>query len=148
MVSSLSDHTGYWMRMVSNAVSQDFARRLAGEDVTVAEWALMRILLDLEPTSPSALSATMGMTKGAVSKLADRLEAKGLIARQDNPQDKRAHTLSLTAKGRTTVPVLAALADSNDAAFFSVLGTEELQNLQHLLKTLVERRGLKIMPVD
>ncbi len=30
-VSDLTAHTGYWMRMISNAVSQDFARRMAGE---------------------------------------------------------------------------------------------------------------------
>ena len=42
--SELTDHTGYWMRMVSNAVSQEFARKVSDEDVTVAEWVFMRAL--------------------------------------------------------------------------------------------------------
>ena len=46
MVSDLAAHTGYWLRMVSNAVSQDFARKLADQGVTVAEWAVMRVLYD------------------------------------------------------------------------------------------------------
>ena len=34
--ADLSSHTGYLLRMVSNAVSRDFARKLVGEGVTVA----------------------------------------------------------------------------------------------------------------
>jgi DNA-binding MarR family transcriptional regulator len=146
--SELTDHTGYWMRMVSNAVSQEFARKVSGEDVTVAEWSYMRALYDLEPTPPSALAEKMGMTKGAISKLSERLVAKGLVERVENQEDRRAHSLSLTADGRAKIPVLAALADKNDAEFFGVLTTEERETLDRILKVLAERRGLKATPVD
>lgn len=55
--SELTDHSGYWMRMVSNTVSQAFARKVSGEGVTVAEWSFMRALHDLEPTPPSVLAS-------------------------------------------------------------------------------------------
>lgn len=147
-ISDLTDHTGYWMRMVSNAVSQEFARKVADEDVTVAEWAFMRALYGSEPMLPSVLAGKMGMTKGAISKLADRLATKGLVVRNESMQDKRTHSLSLTVEGRTKLPVLARLADENDAKFFGVLTTEEHEALDRVLKTLVERRGLKFVPVD
>lgn len=146
--SGLTDHTGYWMRMVSNAVSQEFARKVAAEGVTVAEWAFMRVLLDLQPTAPSVLAERMGMTRGAISKLSERLVAKGLVERKESPDDRRAHSLALTPAGRKKVPVLAALADDNDAAFFGVLTMEEHQALDRILKALAERRGLKTTPVD
>ena len=146
--SELTDHTGYWMRMVSNAVSQEFARKVSGEDVTVAEWAFMRALYDLEPTPPSVLAEKMGMTKGAISKLAERLTAKGLVAREESRNDKRAHSLSLTREGRTKIPVLASLADENDAEFFGVLTKKERETLDRILKVLAKRRGLKATPVD
>jgi DNA-binding MarR family transcriptional regulator len=146
--SELTDHTGYWMRMVSNAVSQEFARKVSGEDVTVAEWAFMRALYDLEPTPPSILAERMGMTKGAISKLAERLVAKGLVERAESQQDKRAHSLSLTTIGRAKIPVLASLADDNDAEFFGVLTKEEHETLDRVLKVLAERHGLKATPVD
>jgi DNA-binding MarR family transcriptional regulator len=38
----------------------------------------------------------MGMTRGAISKLADRLIAKSLLVRTADPQDGRAQSLSLT----------------------------------------------------
>lgn len=146
--SDLTAHIGYWLRMVSNAVSQDFARKVAGEGVTVAEWTFLRALYDGEAMAPSVLADRMGMTRGAISKLADRLVEKGLIDRVDNLDDRRAHSLSLTAAGRQKIPVLAALADRNDAEYFSVLSAEERSTLDHLLKTLAEKRGLKTVPVD
>jgi DNA-binding MarR family transcriptional regulator len=118
------------------------------EDVTVAEWVFMRTLFDLAPTPPSVLAGKMGMTKGAISKLAERLTAKGLVAREESRNDKRAHSLSLTTEGRTKIPVLASLADENDAEFFDVLTKKEHETLDRILKVLAKRRGLKATPVD
>lgn len=147
-VSDLVAHTGYWMRMVSNAVSHEFARKVAAKDVTVAEWAFMRTLYDVNAVAPSDLAAKMGITRGAISKLADRLLAKKLIERMESTKDKRAHTLSLTGQGRGMVPMLAALADQNDTEFFGVLTEEDQQTLDRILKVLAERRKLDSTPVD
>lgn len=147
-VSELTDHTGFWMRMVSNAVSQAFARKVETEGVTVAEWSFMRALYKKDPTPPSVLANRMGMTKGAISKLADRLLAKGLIKRTESTNDKRVHSLCLTREGKAKVPALASLADENDAEFFGVLTKQEHEKLESILKVLAERRGLKTTPVD
>jgi DNA-binding MarR family transcriptional regulator len=148
VISSLTDHTGYWMRMVSNAVSQEFARKVADEGATVAEWVFMRALFDNEGVAPTALADRMGMTRGAISKLADRLAAKGLILRNEGGRDKRGQSLSLTPEGREKVPILARLADLNDAEYFGVLTGEERDALDRILRALVERRGLTATPVD
>ena len=145
-ISNLADHTGYWLRMVSNAVSQDFARKVAIEGVTVAEWSFMRALYDEDGTAPIVLADRMSMTRGAISKLADRLVAKGLVARTEI--GGRAQMLSLTLDGRAKVPVLAGMADANDAEHFDVLGVADRETLSRILKTLVERRGLTTTPVN
>jgi DNA-binding MarR family transcriptional regulator len=116
--------------------------------VTVAEWVLMRQLLDEEALAPSRLAELMGMTRGAVSKLADRLIAKSLLARTSNPADGRAHTLSLTRTGRSMVPKLAALADANDAEFFDHLAPKDRAALLRTLREIVEKRCLKSLPVE
>jgi DNA-binding MarR family transcriptional regulator len=90
----------------------------------------------------------MGMTKGAISKLGDRLVAKGLVERVDSREDRRAHTLCLTTQGRARIPVLAALADCNDAEFFGVLTPDEHRTLDRILRLLAERRDLTSTPVD
>jgi DNA-binding MarR family transcriptional regulator len=139
---------GYLLRMISNAVSQEFARKVAGEGVTVAEWVVLRSLYDGDAIAPSALAQRMGMTRGAISKLAERLLEKGLIERAGNPDDRRGHSLSLSAEGLRKVPRLADLADKNDAAFFAVLSGEEQDGLRDLLRALIDKHGLSAAPVD
>jgi DNA-binding MarR family transcriptional regulator len=58
---------------------------------------MMRVLFGQKPISPSLLADQMGLTRGAVSKLADRLIAKSLVVRTASLHDGRAQTLSLTA---------------------------------------------------
>lgn len=147
-VSNLPEHTGYLLRMASNAVSQDFARRVASEGVTVAEWVMLRSLYGNGAVAPSVLAETMGMTKGAISKLAIRLLDKGLIERTGNARDKRGHYLSLSEAGSGKVPVLARLADENDADFFAVLDRAQNRTLRILLQSLIDKHGLSAMPVD
>jgi DNA-binding MarR family transcriptional regulator len=146
--SDLTAHLGYWLRYVSNHVSQAFARKVEAHGVTVAEWVLMRQLLEEEALAPSRLADRMGMTRGAISKLADRLIAKGMLARAADPEDGRAQTLALTPAGRALVPALAALADANDAEFFNLLAPEDRAALFRILRGIVEKRGLKTLPVD
>ncbi len=148
LTSDLTTHLGYWLRYVSNHVSQGFARKVEAHGVTVAEWVLMRQLLEEEALAPSVLADRMGMTRGAVSKLADRLIAKSILVRAADPRDGRAQKLSLTPAGRALVPQLAALADANDAEFFDHLAPEDRAALFRVLRELVEKRGLNSMPVD
>jgi DNA-binding MarR family transcriptional regulator len=146
--SDLTAHVGYWLRYVSNYVSQGFARKVEAHGVTVAEWVLMRQLLDEEALAPSRLADRMGMTRGAISKLADRLVAKSLLVRTADPEDGRAQTLALTQAGRALVPRLAALANTNDAEFFDHLAPDDRAALLRILKGIVEKRGLKSPPID
>lgn len=146
--SALTDHLGFWLRLVSNQVSQAFAARLEAQGVTVAEWVMLRALYGAAPAAPSRLAETMGMTKGAITKLADRLIAKGLILRRPSTEDARAQTLSLTAAGTRLVPQLAALADANDANFFAALSPAERKTLEKTLRRLAARFGESPLPIE
>jgi DNA-binding MarR family transcriptional regulator len=146
--SDLTAHLGYWLRFVSNHVSQSFARKVEAQGVTVAEWVLMRQLLEEDSVAPSRLADRMGMTRGAISKLADRLIAKSMLARVVNPKDGRAQTLSLTSTGRALTPELARLADANDAEFFDHLAPNDRAALFRILREIVEKRRLKSLPLD
>jgi DNA-binding MarR family transcriptional regulator len=147
-VPELTAHLGYWLRQVSNHVSYAFARKLAARDVTVAEWALMRALYAREPTSPSQLANDMTLTRGAVSKLADRLISKGLVVKEPNPDDGRAHKLKLTRAGMRLLPELAALADQNETECFAQMPDRDRQALERILKNTVARLGIVTIPLE
>lgn len=147
-ISGLEEHLGYWLRLVSNHVSRSFFGRLESKGVTTAEWVFLRTLYEADTVAPSTLAVRMGMTRGAISKLAERLIAKKMIVRADRPDDGRAHFLSLTKTGRRLVPELAQLADENDADFFDHLTAKERSKLETILRTIAERRGLQMPPID
>jgi DNA-binding MarR family transcriptional regulator len=144
--ASLESHAGFWLRFVSNYVSQAFARKLAGCGVTVAEWVLLRKIFEAGETSPSRLATSSGLTRGAVSKLVDRLLRKGLVTRTEADGDRRYQDVRLTPAGRALVPKLAALADRNDEEFFSYLSAREREALIATLKKLVAANKLKKVP--
>jgi MarR family transcriptional regulator, lower aerobic nicotinate degradation pathway regulator len=147
-ISGLEAHAGYWLRMVSNHVSHAFKLKVEAHGVTVAEWVVLRQLLDMGEVHPSQLAEKMGMTRGAISKLVDRLLAKSLVVRRAAGADRRYQSVKLAASGHKLVPVLAALADQNDQEFFGHLNAEQLSALTGMLKQVVSRRQLKSVPVD
>lgn len=147
--SHLKSHIGYHLRVVSNAVSQSFAKKLAASDVTVAEWVILREMYSSEETtSPSTVATLTGLTRGAVSKLIDRLLAKNLVARTESSSDRRYQEIKLTPSAVKLVPKLASIADANDEAFFSLLSESERKILKNTLIKIANHHRLHTNPIE
>ena len=123
-------------------------RKLLDSGVTAAEWVVLREMYDEEEMVPSVLAEKIGMTRGAASKLIDRLLAKRLVTRRDRTDDRRYQDIALTAEGRRLVPKLAVIADENDEEFFSGLSAAERKALVATLKKLVRAHGLQRVPTE
>lgn len=147
-MSELEAHLGYWLRAVSNHVSHAFKVKVEQHGVTVAEWVVLRALFVRDGVKPSELATTLGLTRGAISKLVDRLEDKELVVVRDDDRDGRAQLVALRPSGRRLVPKLAALADENDAEAFGHLDPEQRASLLATLKAVVAHLGLRGAPVD
>lgn len=144
----LEDHLGYWLRFVSNHVSTAFARALEDVHFTVAEWVALRQLYDHPDITAAELAERLGMTRGAVSKVLDKLESKHMVERLTRPEDKRSHVLSLTVTGRQTLPELAEIADRNDMRYFDCLSLSERTTLSQLLQNVAQKHKWHELPVD
>ncbi|HVB88820.1 MAG TPA: MarR family transcriptional regulator [Beijerinckiaceae bacterium] len=147
-ISDLDVHLGYWLRSLSNHVSQAFQRKVETHGVTVAEWVLLRVVLRLGSAAPSELADAIGMTRGAVSRLVERVAQKNLAKVARSPSDKRAQIISLTGRGRRLVPALARLADENDDEFFGRLPSDRRSELEQLIRALAAAHGLRGAPID
>lgn len=146
--SQLETHLGYWLRRVSNAVSGSFARSLRARQASVAEWVLLRHLHDRKQATPGELADALTMTRGAISKIVDKLQAKEWIRSKTMPEDNRVQLLSLTAAGRRAVPELAGIADHNDDQFFALLTAEERSLLRDLLIKLASHHQIREVPFE
>lgn len=146
--STLKSHIGYQLRLISNAVSHSFAKKLAIHEVTVAEWVILReMYAKNEPISSSMIAEFTGLTRGAVSKLVERLVNKNLITRSESKIDRRYHDVKLTIEATELVPILAAIADENDQLFFAELSSTEQKTLMNILIKLSETHKLNTNPI-
>lgn len=147
-IPDLESHLGYWLRRVSNAVSGAFARTLQEKQTSVAEWVLLHELHKRVQAAPADLADHLGITRGAVSKIVDKLEAKGWIKVGVKEGDSRYRLLSLTRTGQRSLPLLAEIANRNDEAYFDCLSAEERAALRRLLIKLSEHNRIQDVPTE
>lgn len=144
----LEDHIGYWLRAVSNQVSLSFAKRLAGHDVGVGEWVVLNLLKEHESLSPAEIAQMIGITRGASSKLLDRLHSKQLILRKDSIHDRRYQEISISDEGRKLLPQLIHEAEMNEQHFFSHLSSEQKTLLIKQLKGISSMKHFDEIPIN
>lgn len=145
--SPLEKHIGYWLRFVSNHVSQAFANGLASYDISVAEWVALNLLSE-GSQSPATIAKMIGMTRGAISKVLEKLYNKQLIDRIESLTDRRYLEINLTDKGREILPKLMKVADENDDHFFGHLSTVEKNQVLKILNKIVSEKQLKDIPTN
>jgi DNA-binding MarR family transcriptional regulator len=147
-VPDLESHLGYWLRHVSNAASGAFARSLKEKQTSVAEWVLMHELYQRGESAPGELADSLGLSRGAVSKIGDKLEAKGWVQVNSKAGDSRYRLLSLTRAGCRSLPMLAHIANRNDEAYFDCLSAKERAVLRQILMKLSERNRIRGVPTE
>lgn len=145
---ALEAHLGYWVRLVSNRISGTFSRALQEQGVSVAEWVALNQLGSGAPLSPAGLADAMGMTRGGISKVLDKLQFKGWISRTTSQEDNRVQLLAVTRRGKRVLPELTTIADSNDERFFGALDATERATLRKLLQKLADTHQMHNIPVD
>lgn len=147
-VSPLEAHLGFWMRFISNQVSGNFEKLLRQRDMSVSEWVVMRTLYQRDGVSHAELQFTLGMTKGATSKIVSRLETRSLLERRLAEHGSRDQLLTLTADGNQLLPELAAIADQNDEWFFGHLPKQQREELTRIMQALGLHHQITQVPVD
>ncbi|MEU7062890.1 MarR family transcriptional regulator [Streptomyces sp. NPDC046161] len=135
--SGLRDHLGYWLRRLSDEVHARFERQLAEHGVTVSQWTVLITVYRGDATTTREVARYADIDAGAVSRLVDRLIAKGLISREPDPGSRRILRLTLTDAGRDLAPRLAEIADRNDAYFFAHLDPDQRLQLEEWIRRLV-----------
>lgn len=91
---------GFLMKRCGILMSQIAERRFASEPVSFTQWIVLATLSRHEHLSPTVLSAETGHDMGALTRMVDDLEGKGLVRRARSEHDRRAVEITVTAQGR------------------------------------------------
>jgi len=138
----LDSYLPYRLSVASNAVSGLIAR--AYEDrfgLTVPQWRLLCVLAEDGRLSQVQIVARTVMDKVTVSRAAQGLAKRRLVARSQNKADARSHVLTLTPEGRGLHAEIAPLALAYEAALIAGLAPEEVILLKRLLGRLQSAAG-------
>ena len=136
----------YRLSVVSNRVSAAIATaydRLFG--LKIPEWRLIAVIAEGQAITQQALGVATRMDKVTVSRAAQALAERGLIARRPNIGDKRSHLLTLTATGRALYDQIAPKALEMEAAIFDRLDPAERRTLAAMLDR-IEAAAAAVVP--
>ncbi|MEV6314679.1 MarR family transcriptional regulator [Streptomyces sp. NPDC051776] len=142
----LEGYLGFWLRRLSDTVAARLEQELAKHGVTVSQWDVLITVHRRDATTAREVAEIMQIDPGAVSRLVDRLVAKGLMARELHPSSRRSLLLTLTEAGQALVPELSATVDRHDRYFFGHLDQEERAWLTDWIVSLLEHS--RSMPDD
>src|SRR5229473_6017960 len=101
-----------------------------------SDFRVLEVLLHKGPLPVNTIGPKVWLTPGSISVAVDRLVRKGLVSRNDHPDDRRVRRVELTPKGRALITrgFGEHVAAMEDVA--GVLSKNERLTLLRLLKKL------------
>lgn len=129
---------GAWIKIgvVYQRTSRVFAKLLRPLDLTVAQFDALANLYVEAGISQGELASRLLVTKGNMTGLLSRLEERGLVAREPDPEDGRAHRLRLTPAGRRLAKRGLVVQKNLVDAMMGALAPKEREELRVLLTKL------------
>jgi DNA-binding MarR family transcriptional regulator len=131
------DSVGYLLNQVVISMRRQIERAMTAHDLTAAQWYPLWKLQRDGPGTAQELARDMDIDAGAMTRLIDRLAAKGLLERLRSSSDRRVVVLTLTRAGAAVAAhVPQVLADVNNA-YLRGFRRDEWQTLQGLLRRML-----------
>ena len=138
------ERTGRLIVRVARDVRTMVDRRLETLGLTMQQAEVLVWAHRHDELSAADLKPLLFTDDAGVSRLIDRLAAKGLIRRRAHPSDRRSWTLQLTDPGRTLARRLQRIADAGNVELFRGFSPAEVARLRaYLLRIAANARGME-----
>lgn len=133
---SSQDSLGYLLK-INHSLMHDCGERIfATHDISFVQWLVLIKVKDGSAQTASDLCRKMFHDNGAITRMLDQLEERGLIERQRNIQDRRVVNLKITEAGLNKLSYLTPAVINNLNAALESFSTEEFAQLIGLLQKL------------
>ena len=128
---------GYLMRQILSSVGQEVERQLAHTELTNAQWIPLYKLYTGKCNTAAELAREGQLDAGAMTRMLDRLEAKGLLRRERSATDRRVVTISLTAEGIAAAREIPKVLSRVQNAYLAGFSEPEFETLKTLLRRVL-----------
>ena len=131
------DSVGWMMQRIVSGLGQEIEARLSNDGPTSPQWMPLFKLHLGEANTVAELARCCRLDAGAMTRLLDRLEAKGLCRRQRSTTDRRVVNVELTDEGRRCaqeIPAVLCLVQNEHLSGFT---HAEWQQLKDFLRRIM-----------
>jgi len=132
------ESVGYLMRRVLALVGQEVERQLETSDLTSAQWVPLFKLSMGKVSTVAELARECHLDPGAMTRLLDRLEAKGLCRRVRSVADRRVVHIELTPVGIDAAAAIPAVLSRVQNAHLAGFSVEEFEALKGFLRRILD----------
>ncbi|MHB8240910.1 MAG: MarR family winged helix-turn-helix transcriptional regulator [Solirubrobacteraceae bacterium] len=133
---------GFTVSTIGFAVAERFREILAPVGLEPREFALLRSVQANEGQSQQAVGERLRIPASRMVAFVDALEARGLLERRHNPDDRRTRALHLTDSGRKLLAAAFSEAVAHEQNVCGDLNADEREQLLDLLGKVASRLGL------
>lgn len=133
---------GFNLSNIGYTVSRRFRETLAPLELEPREFALLRAVAAAEGLSQQAIGETLQIPASRMVAFVDALEARHLLERRTNPQDRRARALYLTEAGVQLLSQGMNAAIGFERELCADLSPAEREQLLDLLQRVGVQLGL------
>lgn len=113
-------------------------KRLREFDLTFGEQIIIIFLSKNENVNQESISKRYMIDKGMVAKTLTRLEDKGFIKREQNPNNKRENIISLTEKSAYIMKYINAIFDDWNKILYGEMSKEDIDCVKRLTGKMAE----------
>jgi DNA-binding MarR family transcriptional regulator len=126
------------LAMILNAATALKTRTLLVREKHDVNWTQARTLLEVTrvPQGVSALSVALGLTKQATIKTIEEMVARDLVARTDDPKDRRRRTISVTPTGEAIARDIGGVMRAWLASAYRQVGGEAVAGCDAVLNAI------------
>ena len=138
---------GYLIKRAHSLLIDQLEAAVAGSDITATQWVVLMHLRDGLAINATDLCSQLRHDSGALTRVIDQLEARGLVQRERSREDRREVQLRLTDAGIETVAsLIPTVVDKFNFALrdFSRAEASELNRL--LIKLITSLDSASVEP--
>lgn len=134
---SPEESVGFLMRQILAGVASQVETELAHTELTNAQWVPLFRIYQGHASTVAELARVCHMDTGAMTRLLDRLEAKGLMQRQRSDTDRRVVNIALTEAGTQAAQAIPHALSAVQNRALAGFSAEEFATLKQLLRRVL-----------
>jgi DNA-binding MarR family transcriptional regulator len=133
----LAEVTGFLVNELARVLREKTSAAVGELGLRPRQLGLLLLLQSAGPMPQQELGEMLGMDRTTVMQFVLELEAAGIVARRDHPEDGRAYQVYLTAHGRRLASTASKRVQRVDREVLKILSASERKTFKSLLGRLL-----------